>query len=129
MRHEILAIRLLVRDGISVSDTNSYSPLPEKETIEPLLREIEVQLSALERALNFTGTAAKEPESTTRFVLRIRLDMLTDEVPRNLSPENISRDYGAVPAEVAGTLNLARPKFEHLLSELTRMIKGKGVNP
>ena len=127
MRHEIVAIRLLARDGIAVGDVGSYSPLPEKDAIEPLLKELETKLDGLEQALSLNSrTSAVAPESATRFALRIRLDMLADELSRNLSPKSISRGYGAVPEDAARKLNGVLPELEGLVAEINSLIRRKG---
>ena len=124
MRNELMAIRLLARDGISVGDARSYAPLPGRDAIEPLLKELEARLDDLERALSPNAKASSvEPESATRFALRIRLGMLADELPRNLSPASISRGYGAVPAEVARILDDALPELENLVAKTTSLIE------
>ena len=124
MRHEIMAIRLLVRDGISVDGATQFAPLQEKDVIEPLLKQIEDTLDGLERAL---GPDAKppgpEPETATRFVLRVRLNMLADEIPRNLTPENIARGCGAVPAQAADALTQTVQKLSTLVSEISTIVR------
>jgi hypothetical protein len=125
-----MAVRLLARDGISVGEAKTYSPLPEKDAMEPPLRALETRLDGLERALSpNAGAPAMEPESATRFVLRIRLDMLADELPRNLSPGKIGRAYGGIPAEVARTLSDALPELERLVAATRSLLEMKGANP
>jgi hypothetical protein len=130
MRHEIMAIRLLVRDGVSVGDARRYAPLPEKDALEPLLQRMEGTLAGLEQALSPGGKpAGAELASATRFALLVRLDMLADELPRNLAPESIARAYGAVPPRAADTLMQVLPRLQKLIREAASLVEKREKYP
>jgi hypothetical protein len=70
-----------------------------------------------------------EPETATRFVLRVRLNMLTDEISRNLSPKSIASGSGEVPAPAAEALARVIPKLEKLVAEIVCLVERKEINP
>jgi len=127
-RHEIMVVRLLARNGVSEGEATGYAPLSGRDAIEPLLKAFEIKLDELKLALSSGTTSSKaEPESATRFALKIRLGMLADELPVNLLPEEIGKGYGAVPPDVSRTLKAAVPELQKLISQVIAIVERKGT--
>ena len=123
LRYEILAIRLLARDGVSIADGKRYKPLPEADGLEAVLQELEKALAGMETVLGFEDGSRPENEESTRFALRIRLESLADGLPRNLVPSQVGRSYGEVPLAAADVLIQSLPKLKRLVQEAARLVE------
>ena len=122
MRHEIMAMRLLAKNGISVGDGRRYERLVRVAELEPLLKQFEGILEGLERSLSPGKQTDLEPESATRFALRVRLNLIADDLEQGLDPDQISRAYGSVPPRVADMLMQVLPRLKRLVADAGKLI-------
>jgi hypothetical protein len=111
---------------VSIVDGKRYEPLREAAVLEALLQELEKELARLEAALGFQDSSLPADEPSTRFVLRVRLGSLADDLPRNLAPNLIGPSCGEVPPAAAGLLNRSWPELERLVREAARLLGSEG---
>jgi len=128
LRYELMAVRLMAWDGISVADGRRYAPLPEAEALEVVLTRFEEIINEIDSQVQVSGapgTSAPEPEEATRFALRIRIGFIAGQLSRNLSPEEIGRAYTAVSGPAARLLSNALPALEKLACDARQLLARK----